>query len=82
MPHDRASIYFDRYDTCEAFYAYMVDYHGGQSSKEYRLTGVFAKLRFKPGAAVREQGRLGLTDNGRAIYDALALGTHTLRDRR
>jgi hypothetical protein len=72
-------MWFDRFDIVEAFYCYMVDYHGGQSSKEYRLTGVFAKLEFSPRPNLDADT---LTENGRAIYDALVNGSAKLRDRR
>ena len=64
-------MYFDRFDICEAWYLYASHYHGGQWSKlysilSYRLPIV---LGFKPGAQL--DGYMGLTDNGKEIYDNL-----------
>lgn len=72
-------MYFDRFDICEAYYCYMVEWHGGQTSKEYALTGTFHRLRFRPRPDLSSDT---LEENGRAIYDALVSGERKLRDRR
>jgi hypothetical protein len=59
---------------------YVTLYHGGQYSKEYRLTGVFHKLQFSPSPMLTEDR---LTENGRMIFDNLvACNGRTIRDRR
>jgi len=71
--------WFDRFDIVEAYWCYMVEWHGGQGSKEYKLTCVFHRLRFHPRPDLCADT---LTENGRAIYDALVANPRKLRDRR
>jgi hypothetical protein len=64
-------MYFDRFDICEAWYAYAVDWHGGKHGDIYRIFGRLRAIWFNPSTSVREHGYDALTDNGRDIYDAL-----------
>jgi hypothetical protein len=58
---------YDRFDIVEAYYAYLVDYHLGQYSKEYiRLCKI--RKYFKPNFNLHYDS---LTKNGRLIYDNL-----------
>jgi len=60
-------MYFDRFDICEAWYLWLCDNHGGQWSREYkRLSKMTRYFRPSPMLSVET-----LTDNGRAIFDAL-----------
>ena len=72
-------MYFDRFDICEAYWCYMAEYHGGQWSKEYALSGVFHRLGFSPRYNLSSDK---LEDNARVIFDALVSGERELRDRR
>ncbi len=60
--------FFNRWDICEAYYLFAVDWHGGQFSKEYRIFGRLQKF-FEPKRSLH--GRKDLSNNGRAIYDQL-----------
>ncbi len=59
---------FDRFDVCEAYFLFFTHYHGGQGSREYAR---LCRMRhyFWPRYSLCYDT---LTDNGRAIYDALA----------
>ena len=71
---------FNRFDiVMEAYYCYMAEYHNGQWSKEYALSGVFDRLRFKPCPNLSSDT---LGENGKGILSALVSGETTLRDRR
>ena len=63
-------MYWDRFDICEAYYAFAADYHGGQCSPEYAIFGRLHSMGFKAGVFV---GYEYLTDNGKEIYDNLVL---------
>jgi hypothetical protein len=76
-----AGSYFDRFDICEAYYCFAVNYHGGQWSIEYALHATLDRLGFKPG--LHGDRPEGLTDNGQAIYHGLVeSGGSSIRDRR
>ena len=62
---------WDRFDICEAFYAYAMQNHQGQFSRAYHIFGRLERMRFEPRLSVREHGYAGLTDNGQEIYDRL-----------
>lgn len=62
---------WNRFDVCEAWYAYASENHSGQGSRAYAIFGRLDRMRFRPGLGVRERGRDALTDNGKAIYDSL-----------
>lgn len=70
---------FDRFAIVEGYYLYMCDYHGGQGSKEYRLTGVFHKLRFRPSPMLDSDH---CDEETKEVYDRLVSGEAKLRDRR
>jgi len=73
-------MYWDRFNICEAYYLFMTLHHGGQWSKEYRLTGTFDKIDFRPSPLLSKPSDLG--ENAREIYDRLASGETSIRDRR
>lgn len=79
-------MYWDRFDIVEAYYVYMTLWHGGQSSREYRLTGVFRKIRFRPSPFIGIGKGYGLSENGRAILAGMLrkrrAGIDPVRDRR
>lgn len=70
---------FDRFDICEAYYVYAVEYHTGQWSIEYALHSVFVRLRFKPHWNLSSES---LTENGKEILQSLIDNPDKLRDRR
>lgn len=72
-------MYFNRFDIVEAYWCYMAEYHNGQWSKEYALSSVFHRIRFKPAHGLSSDT---LEENGRTIFDALVTGETMLRDRR
>jgi hypothetical protein len=77
----RAAATWDRFDIVEAWYLYMTLWHGGQWSVEYRLTGVFHSLRFRPRPSLGMPR--DLEGNARAIYDYLVRTKgRWIRDRR
>lgn len=45
----RFSPYFDRFDICEAFFAFYAECHSGQSSEVYAIGGRLHDLQFSPG---------------------------------
>jgi hypothetical protein len=60
-------MYFDRFDICEAWYLWLAHNHTGQWSKEYeRLCRMERYFRPSPFLTLER-----LSDNARAIYDAL-----------
>lgn len=61
-------MYFDRFDICEAYYLFAAHWHGGQSSKEYRIFGRLDKIKFKARDSLSVET---LSDNGLAIYTNL-----------
>jgi hypothetical protein len=75
MPH------FDRFDICEAYYAFEVDYNSGgwlqeRPSNQRRKEATHIQLirmHFRPGHHVTEHGYNGLEENGKAIYRMLEL---------
>lgn len=71
-------MYWDRFDICEAYYLYCADYHSGQWSKEYAALFHLWRIGFRSGVNLRLSN---LTDNGRAIYNALVANPNNLRDR-
>jgi hypothetical protein len=69
-----------RMDIIEAYFCYVMDYHGGAASKEYALTNVFSRLHFRPSINLDCDN---LTSEGRVCYDYLvATGGSGIRDRR
>lgn len=72
---------FDRWDICEAFYVFATNWHGGQWSPEYAIFGRLERLGFKPCLGIQERGAEALTDNGKAIYDALVAGLESGKDK-
>lgn len=76
--HHRESMpHFDRFDVCEAYHCFAVDYHAGQGSPEYTIFTRLARMRFRPSSNLNADR---LTENGRAIYDQLAARASTRRD--
>ena len=63
-------MYFDRFDICEAYYAYAMENHSGQFSPVYRLFGRLHGIGFKPSPLFN--GYESLTENGKAIYDSIS----------
>jgi hypothetical protein len=62
-------MYFDRFDICEAYYAFATDYHGGQWSPEYAILGRLQRMGYRAGFGGVTYD--ALTENGKAIYDNL-----------
>jgi len=63
-------MYFDRFDICEAWYLWLSHNHEGQWSAEYaRLCRLLEY--FTPGPLLTLDS---LSDNARAIYDAIKEG--------
>ena len=62
-------MYWDRFDICEAYYAFATDYHGGQFSPEYAIFGRLQRMGYRPGFGGVTYD--ALTENGKAIYDNL-----------
>ena len=42
-------MYWDRFDICEAWYAFSVDHHRGQFSPEYAIMGRLQAMGYHPG---------------------------------
>ena len=59
---------WNRFDICEAWYCFAVDFHGGQWSPEYLIFGRLHDMRFKPALSLKAET---LTDNGKEIYYSL-----------
>ena len=55
---------FDRFDVCEAYYVFAMDYHDGVWSPVYGIFGRLAKLQFQPSPMLREES---LSENGQRI---------------
>ena len=66
--HTENVMYWDRFDICEAWYQYSVDWHGGQWTDDYAITGRLHNMGFRPSMG---QCLESLTDNGFAIYNQL-----------
>lgn len=62
-------MYFDRFDICEAYYAFATDYHSGQRSPEYAILGRLQRMGYRPGFGGVTY--TSLTENGKAIYNNL-----------
>ncbi len=58
-----------RFDICEAYYLFAVQWHEGQGSKTYGILARLARIGFKARPSLRE--RVDLTEEGRDIYDRL-----------
>jgi len=72
-------MYFDRFDIAEAYWCYMAEYHSGGGSKEYALSGTFARMRFRPRPNLSSET---LEENGAEILAELVAHPEKLRDRR
>jgi hypothetical protein len=82
---------FDRFAVLEAFYLFMVNYHNGQGSPEYALSGTFHRVAMRYGYRVRHsisqvslrKAEKNLSPNGFLLYRWL-VKTHGvyIRDRR
>ncbi len=60
-------MYFDRFDVAEAHWLFCHDYHEGQGSDKYaRLCRIQTWLSPRPNLSYQ-----ALSENGKAIYDAL-----------
>ena len=64
-------MYWDRFDICEAYYMYAVNYHQGQFSREYEIFGRLIMINFRPPISISSGDASDLTANARAIYDNL-----------
>ena len=68
-------MHWNRFDICEAYYRFTVDFHGGKNCPIYEYFGRLVKMNFRPSAHMcgdmRGDCRRFLTDNGKAIYDNL-----------
>lgn len=73
-------MYFDRFDICEAYYLYMTFWNvGGTTSRWYNtsrrhrqaqsISAQLHRMKFKPSSLLWHV--TDLTENGRAIYNAL-----------
>lgn len=75
---------FDRFDICEAYYLFHMDYHvsgyatgrresyHGQTNSDIAVR--LSRINFTPAPSLAHDT---LTDNGRDIYNALAMGIRT-----
>ena len=61
--------YFDRFDICEAYYAFAMEWHSGQASELYSWFGRLDRMRFRPSPLFN--GYESLSENGKEIYEAL-----------
>lgn len=61
-------MWWDRFDIVEAHYLFCGDYHSGQASELYRRLSRMSRY-FKPRLNLAVET---LSENARAIYDALA----------
>lgn len=61
-------MHWNRFDIAEAWYLYLSHYHGGQWSREYARLCKLTQS-FSPSPCLRYDS---LSENGQAIYDALA----------
>jgi hypothetical protein len=74
------TVYFDRFDICEAYYMYARDYHDGQWGKLYHvLCYLQEKLGFRPSPMLDFRS---MSENASDIYDRLVSGEIEVRDRR
>ena len=69
---------WDRFDICEAYWRFAVDFHGGQSCPIFRYFARLRRLDFHPRQSLVEpvghsipKGRRALSENGQDIYDGL-----------
>jgi len=60
--------HFNRFDICEAYYCYAVQYHNGQWSEEYAMLGRLINLKFKPSPILEIELEDSLSENGMKIY--------------
>lgn len=66
-------MHFDRFDICEAYYCFAMDYHEGQFSKKYKYIGRCHNLGFKPRPNLSWKT---LSENGKWIYQKLYATRH------
>jgi len=66
-PNLEVSMYFDRFDICEAYYLFLSLRHEGQWSEKYRRLSRLTTY-FTPRPSLRLST---LSPNGKAIYSAL-----------
>ena len=59
---------WDRFDICEAYYVFAINWHGGQNSDVYKIFGKLKRIDFRPAPTLRF---MSLTDNGKMIYKLL-----------
>ena len=59
---------WDRFDICEAYYCFAVEWHGGQTDPIYQIGGRLSRMNFK---ARPDLSYEGLTETGREIYENL-----------
>ena len=57
-------MYFDRFDICEAYYMFAVEWNKGQWSPEYAIFGRLHNMGFKPSPLMDKKN---MSENGRAI---------------
>ena len=62
----RFQPYFDRFDICNAYYAFAAECHDGQFGEAYKIFGRLHGLGFKPGCL--SGVFTALEENERAIY--------------
>ena len=59
---------WNRFDICEAWYLFAVDWHEGQGSERYAIFGRLERLGFTPSPRLSRQT---LSPNGRVILAGL-----------
>jgi len=62
---------FNRFDICEAWYQYAVDWHNGLFSRSYEIFGRLDNMRFKMSPLHNNYD--DLTENGKLIYENLVI---------
>jgi hypothetical protein len=60
---------FDRFDICEAWYIYAMEYHGGQDSRLYKVFGQLSHIGFRLSPMINDED--DLEENAREIYEDL-----------
>ena len=70
LPQDigRTPADWNRFDICEAWYLFAVDWHEGQGSDGYAVFGRLDRMQFRPSPLL---SRRNLSPNGRLILATL-----------
>jgi hypothetical protein len=72
----RQTPIWNRFDICSAWYVYAVNYHNGQTSREYKIFGRLVNMLYSPGQLLQARLANGLSDNAKLIYRNLVDGAY------